>query len=139
MTLENCSILTFSRTTVPFASFLLVQWHLHDRALHLPSTNTADKFLKCLSLHSQPRLQHRSFNFSDSLRDCECDTDTNQFFKARDIGDEVRVEVIAIESAPEGSIGGLAEEVVENVEFLDGFREWRVACCRESGGTRTQG
>jgi hypothetical protein len=28
----------------------------------------------------------------------------------------------------------LAEEVVKDVEFLDGFGEGRVACCWESGG-----
>jgi hypothetical protein len=68
------------------------------------------------------------------LRDCERNTDTDQLLKTRDVGDEVSVEIIAIESAPESSIGGLAEEVVENVEFLDGFGEGRVACCWESGG-----
>ena len=73
------------------------------------------------------------------MRDCECNTNTDQLFKPRDVGDEVSVEIIAIKSAPENSIGGLAEEVVENVEFLDGFGEGRVARCWESGGCGDRG
>ena len=73
------------------------------------------------------------------MRDCERNTDTDQLFKTRDIGHEVSVEIIAIESAPESSIGSLAEKVVENVEFLNSFGEGCVAGCWERGGCGDRG
>lgn len=46
------------------------------------------------------------------MGDGEGDSDADELFETGDIGDQVGVEVIAVESAPEVGVGGLAEEVV---------------------------
>jgi hypothetical protein len=61
------------------------------------------------------------------LRDGEGDADAYQLFKPCDIGYEVSVEVVAIEGAPESGVGSLCEEIVKDVELLDGFGEGCVA------------
>ena len=120
----------------PLRLILLIQRHLHQRPLRLPSTVPTDKLLKRLALQPQPALQDRSLDLSHRLRDGQRDTGADQVFEAGHVGDEVGVEVVAVQRAPEGGVGGLAEEVVEDVELLHGFGEGGVASSWEGGRGR---
>ncbi len=67
------------------------------------------------------------------MRDRERDPDAHQFFEARNVGDQVSVQVVAVEGAPELSVRGAGKKVVQRVEFLNGFGERRVASGGEGG------
>jgi hypothetical protein len=53
------------------------------------------------------------------LGDSKGNAYTDQLLKTGDIGNEISIQVIAVESAPEGGVGCRAEKVVKYVEFLN--------------------
>lgn len=115
---------------------LLIQRHLDRQAIKAPSTHLRHELLERLALQAQPRLQHVARDLTHGLCDRHRDADADQLLEAGDVGDQVRVQVVGVEGAPELGVGGAGEEVAENVEFLDGFGEGRVAGGGESRGRR---
>jgi hypothetical protein len=117
-----------------FGLVLLVQRDLDDGSLETPAAGTTDELLKRLALHPQPRFQDGPLDFPHRLRDGERDPDPDQLFEAGDVGNQVGVEIIAVQGAPKCGVRRLAEKVVENVQLLDGLGERGIAGCWECGG-----
>jgi hypothetical protein len=119
---------------------LLVKWDLDIGTLDLPATDLADELLEDGSGHAEPGLEDRALHLADGLGNGLCDADANQLLEAGDVGDEVGVEIVAIEGAPEFAVGGAGEEIVEDVELLDCFGEGCIASCweRRGGGDRLE-
>lgn len=102
---------------------LLVEGNSDTAALNTPPTNLLDKLLKRLAVEIQPRLQHTALHTLHSLRDDHSLTHTHQLLKALHISSQVGVKVIAVQSGPEGIVGGADELAVQGVELLYGFGE----------------
>jgi hypothetical protein len=86
--------------------------------------------LELLALDVQPALEDRPLDLSYGLRYCDCNPHTHQLLESTHIGNQICVQVVAVERWPEVRIVCTAEEVVEDVEFLDGLWEGSIA----SGG-----
>ena len=103
---------------------LLIRGHLDDSTLNLPVTNLLDKLhQRLLVAEIQPLLQNLSANLPESLADLDGDTDAHELLEPGHISDQIRVQIVRVQSRPElGVLGGL-EEGGETGEFLDGFDE----------------
>lgn len=73
------------------------------------------------------------------MRDREGDPYPDQLLKAGNVGDQVGVEVIAVQGAPELAVRRAAQQVVQDVQLLDGLRQRRVTGSWEGGGGRGGG
>ena len=83
---------------------LLVQWDLDDGALNLPSANLLDELITSIARKTEPRLKHRLLELANGLGDGKRNAYSDELFETRHIGDEVGVEIITVEGAPEGGI-----------------------------------
>lgn len=117
--LLNTNPFTLNLTT---GLILLIRGHLDDSTLNLPVTNLLDKLhQRLLVAEIQPLLQNLSANLPESLADLDGDTDAHELLEPGHVGDQIRVQIVRVQSRPElGVLGGL-EEGGKTGEFLDGF------------------
>ena len=130
---------------------LLIHRHHHHAglpALHLililtlidpPPANINNEPLKLPPLQTQPALEHAPLDLATALPHRDRDPHAHQLLEPVDVGDQVGVEVVAVERGPERLVAGLRQEVVEHGEFLHGFGQRRVAGRRERRGARVRG
>lgn len=116
--LLNLHVLAHNRS---LSLILLVQWDLDDFAIDGPSTNISDKLIKGVTGNPHPWLKDVPIDFADWLRDCLCYTNSDEFFKSSDIGNEICVEVIAVQGSPESAVWCCGKKVVENIQLDDCF------------------
>jgi hypothetical protein len=102
---------------------LLVERNDNTATLNTPPTNLLDKLIKGFSIEVQPRLQHSTLNTLHSLADNHSLALAHQLLEPLDIGDQISVEVIAVQRRPECVVGGADQLAVEGVELLYGFGE----------------
>lgn len=119
---------------------LLVQRHLDNVALDAPAAHLADEVLKLIALLVQPRLEDDALDLAHGLRDGDGDAHAHELLEASHVGDQVGVQVVAVERRPEAGVVGAAQQVVEDVELLHGLAQRRVAGRRVGGrGARERG
>jgi hypothetical protein len=106
---------------------VLVDRHLDLAALNSPSTHAADEVLEFFARQVKPRLEDALVNLTHSLADSGGNAHAHQLLEARDIGDEVGVQVVRVQGRPEGSVVGALEQVPQLVQLLNGFRKRGVA------------
>lgn len=85
---------------------LLVERNVDSAVLDSPAANLLDKLVKGLAVQVEPRLKNSTVNTLHGLADDNSLADAHQLFKALDIGDQVGIEVIAVEGGPELVVGG---------------------------------
>lgn len=119
--LLNTNPFTLNLTT---SFILLIRGHLNDITLDLPVTNLLDKLhQRLLVAQVQPLLQNLSVDLPESLADLDGNTDAHELLEPGHIGDQIRVQIVRVQSRPElGVLGGL-EEGGETGEFLNRFDE----------------
>ena len=120
----------------PLCFVLLVQRHLDDVSVDGPLAHLRDESIKFLALEIQPFLEDMSVDLAHGLADAAGDTHPNEFLEAADVGDQIRVEVVAVERGPELAILRAAEMCVEDEQFLDRLCKRRVARGRGRSGRR---
>lgn len=102
---------------------LLVQRNLHVASLNLPTTDLTHESLKSISFQIQPLLQNPPINTLHTLADDDRHAHAHQLLESLHVGDQVSVQIVAVECAPEVGIGRVCEERVQHCKFLDGFGE----------------
>lgn len=102
---------------------LLVQRNADGATLNSPSANLLDKLVEGLTVEVEPRLKDGTVNTLHGLADNNSLAHAHQLFEALDIGDQVGVEVIAVQRGPELVVRGADQLAVEGVELLDCFGE----------------
>lgn len=75
----------------------------------------------------QPALEDGLVDLAHRLADGGGDAHAHQLLEAGDIGDQIGVQVVAVEGGPEGGVVGALEQVLQLVELLHGLGEGRVA------------
>lgn len=108
---------------------VLVHGDLDLAALDVPAADASDKVLKLGAGQVKPRLEDGLVDLADGLADGRRNADAHQLLEARDVGNQVGVQVIRVERRPEGSVVGALEQVAQLVELLHRLGKGRVACC----------
>lgn len=85
-------------------------------------------------MQAEPPLHDLPPHFATALADRDGDPHAHQLLEAGHVGDEVGVQIVAVEGGPESLVVGLREERVEGGELLHGFGEGGVAGSGEGGG-----
>lgn len=93
----------------------------------LPTANLANEAFELGPMQREPAFQDLALDLAAALADVDGDLEADQLLEAVDVGDQVGVEVVAVQRGPEAFVIGLREERVEGGEFLDGFGEGGVA------------
>lgn len=136
----NLDILPHHR---PLCLILLVQRDLDHLLLSIsttitttngPTTHLPNKVFHLLAMHIQPALQRIPINLSVGLADRCRDPHAHQLLKAADISHQIGIQIVAVKRLPETSVVGTLEQILERVEFLDGFVQGSIACGWVRGG-----
>lgn len=100
---------------------VLVDGHLDLVTVDIPSTYATDKVVIFASREVQPRLKDASVNLAYRLADSGGNAYAHEFLKARNVGNQVGVEVVRVEGGPEGGVISAFEQVPQFVELLNSF------------------
>lgn len=113
----------------PLGLIFLIHRHHNNppRAIHAPPADLLDEMLKLRALQPQPAFEHPSLHLAAALPHRHGDAHAHQLFEAAHVGDQVRVQVVAVQRGPELRVLGRREEGVEVSELLHGFGEGGVA------------
>jgi hypothetical protein len=102
---------------------LLVEGHVDGVAVDLPAAHLGDEVVELVALDVQPALEHVALHLLHALADNNRDADLHDFLETLHVGDQVGVEVVALEGVPEVGVAGACELLVEDAQVVHGFGE----------------
>jgi len=94
---------------------------VNSGAVNLPSAHLGDEVVELVTLDVQPALEHVALHLLHALADDDRDADLHDLLETLHVGDQVGVEVIALEGVPEIGVAGACELLVEDAQVLDSF------------------
>lgn len=110
---------------------LLVERNADCAALDGPAADFLDELVKGLAVQVEPRLENGAVDALHGLADDNSHAHTHELLEALHIGDQVGVQVVAVQRGPELVVRSADQLAVQGVELLDCFGErvgGRVRC-----------
>lgn len=102
---------------------LLVQGHAHSGAVDGPAAHLGDEVVELGAGHVEPALEDVTLDLLHALADNDRNAHLHDLLEALNVGDQVSVEVVALEGVPELGVVGARELVVQLAQVLDSLSE----------------